>query len=102
MTVRAVFVEHILCQLVLFKQNFLLRNPKSTLLFTYLTVESQKNVSKEIFLNELLLNITTTVKEIRILFIFRVIVSTQRYLSRDWSRGVQYISYCTLNITLYE
>ena len=80
MTVRAVFVEHMLCQLVLFKQNFLLRNPKSTLLFTYLTVESQKNVSKEIFLNESLLNTTTTVKEIRILFIFCVIISTQRYL----------------------
>lgn len=33
---------------------------------------------------------------------FDLIASTQKYVLTDWSKAVQYMLYCTLNIALYE
>ena len=30
------------------------------------------------------------------------VTSTYQFFPSDWSTGMQYISYCTLNIALYE
>ena len=39
-----------------------------------------------------------------ITYIFYIIyiIGTQKYLQSEWSRGVQYITYFTLNIALYK
>ena len=40
--------------------------------------------------------------EISFSLCFDLIASTQKYVLTDWSKAVQYILYCTLNIALYE